>query len=154
MRDAFVDSVIDLAEKDDRVVMLDADLSICVNSGSFQEKYPDRFWDAAIAEQHHSDIVKEVQSVKVDMKRLDRLMDLVGELRVRPARSFERVVGTSQQPLGRIFEMGIQVNTAVRVSDHILLAVIFRHAGADDGAVLGLDVNVGIIRKARRPGEV
>ncbi len=40
MRDAFVDAVYDLAEKDDRIVMLDADLSVCVNSGCFQEKFP------------------------------------------------------------------------------------------------------------------
>ncbi len=50
MRDAFVDSAIDLAEKDERIVMLDADLSGCVNSGSFQQKYPDRFFNVGISE--------------------------------------------------------------------------------------------------------
>ena len=50
MRDAFVDAVNDLAEKDDRIVMLDADLSMCINSGSFQEKYPDRFFNVGISE--------------------------------------------------------------------------------------------------------
>jgi len=50
MRDAFVDAVSDLADKDERIVMLDADLSVCINSGSFQEKYPDRFFNVGISE--------------------------------------------------------------------------------------------------------
>lgn len=50
MRDAFVDAVSDLAEKDEKIVLLDADLSVCINSGCFQEKYPDRFFNVGISE--------------------------------------------------------------------------------------------------------
>jgi transketolase len=50
MRDAFVDAVSDMAKKDDRIVMLDADLSSCINSGCFQEAYPDRFFNVGISE--------------------------------------------------------------------------------------------------------
>lgn len=35
---------------------------------------------AAIANKHRTDVVKQIQSVKVDMKKLDKLMNLVGEL--------------------------------------------------------------------------
>ena len=50
MRDAFVEAVADLAADDERIVMLDADLSGCVNSGGFQKTYPDRFFNVGISE--------------------------------------------------------------------------------------------------------
>lgn len=50
MRDAFVAAVIDLAAKDPNVVLLDADLASCVNSGPFEAAYPDRFFNCGIAE--------------------------------------------------------------------------------------------------------
>jgi len=40
----------------------------------------------AIAEKHSSKIVKEIQSVKVSMKKLDKLMNLVGELLISDIR--------------------------------------------------------------------
>lgn len=50
MRDVFVDAVTDLAETNEKIVMLDADLSVCINSGCFQDKYPDRFFNVGISE--------------------------------------------------------------------------------------------------------
>ncbi len=50
MRDAFVDAMTDLAAANKNLVMLDADLSGCVNSGCFQAKYPDRFFNVGISE--------------------------------------------------------------------------------------------------------
>ncbi|MBN1157082.1 chemotaxis protein CheA [Candidatus Woesearchaeota archaeon] len=35
---------------------------------------------AKIAQQHHADVVKQIQSIRVDMKKLDKLMNLMGEL--------------------------------------------------------------------------
>lgn len=50
MRDVFVDAVSDCAEKNEKIIMLDADLSVCVNSGCFQSKFPDRFFNVGISE--------------------------------------------------------------------------------------------------------
>lgn len=50
MRDVFVAAVTDCAETNENIVMLDADLSVCINSGSFQDKYPDRFFNVGISE--------------------------------------------------------------------------------------------------------
>ncbi|MBN2458032.1 chemotaxis protein CheA [Candidatus Woesearchaeota archaeon] len=41
---------------------------------------------AAIAKEHQEDVVKQIQSVKVDMEKLDNLMNLVGELLINNIR--------------------------------------------------------------------
>ena len=50
MRDALMAAVLDLAEEKPEVVMLESDLSSCLNSVAFQKKFPDRFFNCGIAE--------------------------------------------------------------------------------------------------------
>ncbi len=50
MRDTFIHALIDIAEKDSRVVLLTGDLGFGVVE-KFAEKYPDRFWNCGVAEQ-------------------------------------------------------------------------------------------------------
>ncbi len=50
MRDAVMAAINDLAKDHEDVVMLDADLASCLGSKSFQEKYPNRFFNCGIAE--------------------------------------------------------------------------------------------------------
>lgn len=50
MRDAMMAAINDLAAKHPEVVMLDADLMSCLNSGTFKKLYPDRFFNCGIAE--------------------------------------------------------------------------------------------------------
>lgn len=49
-KEAVIGAAIDIAKDDEKVVFVDADLSSCVGSVSFQDKYPDRFFNAGIAE--------------------------------------------------------------------------------------------------------
>lgn len=50
-RDAFGKTLLELAEKNDRIVVLTADLSDAIRVHWFAEKYPDRFFQMGIAEQ-------------------------------------------------------------------------------------------------------
>lgn len=50
MKDAVMAAINDLGDKDERVVMLDADLASCLGSSSFAEKHPGRFFNCGIAE--------------------------------------------------------------------------------------------------------
>jgi transketolase len=50
MRDAFLGSLIELAEKDDRVALLTGDLGFGVVE-KFETKFPGRFWNCGVAEQ-------------------------------------------------------------------------------------------------------
>ncbi len=50
MRDVYVAAVLDMAAEDDRIVVMDADLKSCVNSGSFEERFHDRFFNMGISE--------------------------------------------------------------------------------------------------------
>jgi transketolase len=49
MRDAIMVAIEDLAAEHPEVVMLDADLSSCIGSSSFQKLYPERFFNCGIA---------------------------------------------------------------------------------------------------------
>jgi transketolase len=51
-RVAFRDTLIELAAKDERIVLVCADSALVVKAGDFKEKYPDRFFDVGIAEQN------------------------------------------------------------------------------------------------------
>jgi transketolase len=51
-RVAFRDTLMELAAKDERIVLVCADSALVVKAGDFQEKYPDRFFDVGIAEQN------------------------------------------------------------------------------------------------------
>lgn len=50
MKDTIVSAVTDLQEKYGNIVMLDADLKNCLGEGSFQKRWPDRFYECGIAE--------------------------------------------------------------------------------------------------------
>ncbi|UZW13634.1 transketolase family protein [Clostridium pasteurianum] len=50
MRDAYAETLIDLAEKDERVVVLDADLMSSMGMKPFAKKYPERTFNVGIAE--------------------------------------------------------------------------------------------------------
>lgn len=49
-KEALMASINEIAKDDEKVVFLDADLSSCIGSTSFQKAYPDRFFNCGIAE--------------------------------------------------------------------------------------------------------
>ncbi len=49
-KEAVIGAVVDLAAEHPEVVFLDADLSSCIGSTTFQKAYPDRFFNCGIAE--------------------------------------------------------------------------------------------------------
>lgn len=51
-RFAFMEELIRIAETDDRVVVLDADVSRRTLTRRFRDRFPDRFWDFGVAEQN------------------------------------------------------------------------------------------------------
>ena len=53
MRHAFVDSIVELAERDESVVLLTADLGYSVLE-PFVERHPERFFNVGVAEQNIS----------------------------------------------------------------------------------------------------
>jgi transketolase len=50
MRMAYVDTLMALAEKNKNIIVLEADLMSCTNTGIFKKTYPDRFINCGIAE--------------------------------------------------------------------------------------------------------
>ncbi|MCL1959443.1 MAG: transketolase family protein [Spirochaetes bacterium] len=50
MRAAYVDTLMALAENNKNIVVLEADLMSCTNTGVFKKAYPDRFFNVGIAE--------------------------------------------------------------------------------------------------------
>ncbi len=50
MRAVYCDTLLDLAEKDDNIVMLDADLMSSMGTKPFQAKYPERTFNCGVAE--------------------------------------------------------------------------------------------------------
>jgi len=50
MRMAYVDTLMELAEKNKNIVVLEADLMSCTNTGLFKKAYPDRHFNCGIAE--------------------------------------------------------------------------------------------------------
>ena len=51
-RDAIVDSIIELAEYNDKILVLDADLAGPTKVVRFEERYPDRFYQMGVSEQN------------------------------------------------------------------------------------------------------
>ena len=51
-RDGYGDALLELGEKDPRVVVLDADLAKSTQSEKFKLRYPERFFDCGVAEQN------------------------------------------------------------------------------------------------------
>jgi len=50
LRDAYGDTLVKLGERDERIVVLDADLSGSTKTAKFAKKFPDRFFNMGIAE--------------------------------------------------------------------------------------------------------
>ena len=50
MRAAYVDTIMALAEENKNIVVLEADLMSCTNTGCFKKAYPERFFNVGIAE--------------------------------------------------------------------------------------------------------
>jgi len=50
MRMAYVDTIVELAKTNKNIVVLEADLMSCTNTGVFKKEYPDRFFNCGIAE--------------------------------------------------------------------------------------------------------
>ncbi|MDR2247444.1 MAG: transketolase family protein [Treponema sp.] len=50
IRAAYVETITALAEKNKNIVVLEADLMSCTNTGSFKNRYPDRFVNLGVAE--------------------------------------------------------------------------------------------------------
>ncbi|MBQ3004662.1 MAG: transketolase family protein, partial [Clostridia bacterium] len=49
-REAYGKALVELGEKNEKVVVVDADLAAATKTGMFKKAYPDRFFDAGIAE--------------------------------------------------------------------------------------------------------
>ena len=50
MRDALAEALLELGERDSRIVVLGADTSVSIKTSLFADKYPDRFFNVGIAE--------------------------------------------------------------------------------------------------------
>ncbi len=50
VRDAYVEAMLGMMSKDSKIVHIDCDLAGCINATKIREKYPDRFFNAGIAE--------------------------------------------------------------------------------------------------------
>ncbi len=51
-RDAYAEALLELGEKNLRVVVMDADLASSTQTGKFRDRYPDRFFNCGVAEQN------------------------------------------------------------------------------------------------------
>jgi len=49
-REAFGQALIDLGAQDDKIIVMDADLAAATKTGGFRKAYPERFFNAGIAE--------------------------------------------------------------------------------------------------------
>ena len=49
-RDAYGKALVELAGKNDKLIVLDADLAAATKTGMFKKEYPNRFYDCGIAE--------------------------------------------------------------------------------------------------------
>jgi len=63
IRDAFGEALVDLGYKNNKVVVLDADVSHSTKTVKFEEKFPDRFFNIGIAEANMVNIAAGFQPV-------------------------------------------------------------------------------------------
>jgi len=56
MRDAFGETLVELGKTNDKLVVLDADVSSSTRSGKFGAAYPDRFFNIGVAEANMADV--------------------------------------------------------------------------------------------------
>jgi len=50
MRDALAEALLELGERDRRIVVIGADTSVSIKTSLFGDKFPDRFFNVGIAE--------------------------------------------------------------------------------------------------------
>lgn len=62
-REAVIGAVCDIARTDERVCFIDSDLSSCIGSTTFQKEFPDRFFNAGIAEANMVGLAAGLSSV-------------------------------------------------------------------------------------------
>ena len=62
-KEAVIGAVVDLAAEHPEIVFLDADLSSCIGSTTFQKNYPDRFFNCGIAEANMVGVAAGLASV-------------------------------------------------------------------------------------------
>ncbi len=62
-RFAFMAAIVELAETDERIVALDADVSRRTLTRHFRDRYPDRFWDLGVAEQNLAGVAAGLAAV-------------------------------------------------------------------------------------------
>ncbi|GHV75075.1 transketolase [Spirochaetia bacterium] len=63
IRAAYVDTLMELAAKNSNIVVLEADLMGCTNTGSFKKAYPDRFYNMGISEANMIGVASGLSSV-------------------------------------------------------------------------------------------
>ncbi len=62
-KEAVIGAVVDIAREDSRVCFVDSDLSSCIGSTAFQKEFPDRFFNAGIAEANMVGVAAGLSSV-------------------------------------------------------------------------------------------
>jgi transketolase len=63
IRAAYVDTLVELGAKNSNIVVLEADLMGCTNTGAFKNAYPDRFYNVGIAEANMVGLAAGLSSV-------------------------------------------------------------------------------------------
>ncbi|MDR0638309.1 MAG: transketolase family protein [Spirochaetaceae bacterium] len=63
MRAAYVDTLLELGAKNPNIVVLEADLASCTNTGLFKKQFPDRFFNVGIAEANMVGIASGLSAV-------------------------------------------------------------------------------------------
>jgi len=61
IRDAFGEALVELGEKNEKVVVLDADVSNSTRTIKFEERFPDRFFNVGVAEANMMNIATTVE---------------------------------------------------------------------------------------------
>ena len=62
-KEAVIGAAIDIAKEDERVVFVDSDLASCIGSTSFEKEFPNRFFNAGIAEANMVGVAAGLSSV-------------------------------------------------------------------------------------------
>ncbi len=62
-KEAVIGAVVDIARTDNKVCFVDSDLSSCIGSTTFQKEFPDRFFNAGIAEANMVGVAAGLSSV-------------------------------------------------------------------------------------------
>ena len=69
LRVAYGEALVKLAETNDKVVVLDADLAAATMTNAFKKAYPERFYDCGIAEADMVDIAAGMSTMGLIIRR-------------------------------------------------------------------------------------